>query len=82
MDQGATLAFRNYSMAGLAKFLSSQPSLDHPISDVTGLQGNFDFDLSSMFADLDRQVGLKVEARKAAADFLIVDHVEKPAANY
>ncbi len=98
--QAGKLAFRNYSMAGLAKFLSSLPSLDRPIVDATELQGGYDFDVgvdaessdpvaikramldwSSMFVSLERQVGLKVEARKGPADFIIVDHIEKPAPN-
>ena len=44
--QGMKLAFRNYSIAALAKFLSSLPSIDRPVIDATGLQGNFDFDIS------------------------------------
>ena len=87
-------------MAALAKFLSSLPSVDRPVSDATELKGSFDFEISvdaeggdpaavkramldwsSIFADLDRQLGLKVEARKAPADMLVVDHVEKPTPN-
>src|SRR5262249_52242133 len=82
--QSAQWAFRNYSIPALAKFLSSLPSLDRPVSDATGLQGNFDFEINidsqgndpasikramldwpSMFADLEQQLGLKMEARKA-----------------
>jgi len=44
--QGNKLAFRNYSIAALAKFLSSLPSVDHPVVDATGLEGNFDFEIS------------------------------------
>ena len=44
--QGMKLAFRNYSIAALAKFLSSLPSIDRPVIDASGLQGNFDFEIS------------------------------------
>ena len=44
--QGNKLAFRNYSIAALAKFLSSLPSIDHPVVDATGMEGNFDFEIS------------------------------------
>src|SRR5262245_11076445 len=44
--QGSKLAFRNYSIAALAKFLSSLPSIDRPVIDASGLQGNFDFEIS------------------------------------
>jgi uncharacterized protein (TIGR03435 family) len=44
--QGNKLAFRSYSIAALAKFLSSLPSIDHPVVDATGLEGNFDFEIS------------------------------------
>jgi uncharacterized protein (TIGR03435 family) len=35
----------------------------------------------SIFAALERQLGLKLEPAKAPGDFLVIDHVEKPSAN-
>jgi uncharacterized protein (TIGR03435 family) len=36
---------------------------------------------SSFFADIEKQLGLRLQADKGAVDYLIVDHVEKPDAN-
>jgi uncharacterized protein (TIGR03435 family) len=36
---------------------------------------------SSIFADIEKQLGLRLEADKGAVDYLIVDHAEKPDAN-
>jgi uncharacterized protein (TIGR03435 family) len=63
--------------------------------DFTGLQGEYEVNLvyavdpetqcadrASLFAAMERQLGLKVEARKALLDLLVVDHVERvPAEN-
>jgi len=69
---------------------------DRPIVDQTGLQGRYDFDLRwtkdetrttdtdappGLFTALQEQLGLKLEATKAQADVLVVDKVERPAAN-
>ena len=35
----------------------------------------------SIFAALERQLGLKPEVAKAPGDFLVIDHVERPSAN-
>ena len=61
----------------------------------TGLTGRWDFVLKStndlkvtdpnaapgMFTAIREQLGLKMEAVKAPADVLVVDHVERPSAN-
>jgi uncharacterized protein (TIGR03435 family) len=66
-----------------------------PMVDFTGLQGEYEVNLvyavdpetqcadrASLFAAMERQLGLKVEARKALLDLLVVDHVERvPAEN-
>jgi uncharacterized protein (TIGR03435 family) len=36
---------------------------------------------SSIFADIEKQLGLRLESDKGAVDYLIVDHAEKPDAN-
>jgi uncharacterized protein (TIGR03435 family) len=43
-----------------------------PLSDSSGL---------SVFAALQEQLGLKLESTKGPAEFLIIDHVERPTAN-
>jgi len=40
-----------------------------------------DWSASSIFSDIQKRLGLKLEADKAAVDGLVVDHVEKPSAN-
>jgi bla regulator protein BlaR1 len=36
---------------------------------------------SAIFSEIEKQLGLRLEADKGPVDYLIVDHVEKPAAN-
>jgi uncharacterized protein (TIGR03435 family) len=36
---------------------------------------------SSMFADIQRQLGLQLVSDKASVDYVVVDHVEKPGEN-
>jgi uncharacterized protein (TIGR03435 family) len=40
-----------------------------------------DWSTSSIFSDIQKQLGLKLEADKSPVDGLVVDHVEKPSAN-
>src|ERR1051326_520699 len=79
----------NATMAGLAAMLSMRT--DRQVVDGTGLTGNYSFTLdwaatpqmdgSSLFAAVEQQLGLKLEARKVMLEFLVVDHAEKPTAN-
>jgi uncharacterized protein (TIGR03435 family) len=70
--------------------------VDRPVVNQTGLPGRWDFllkwttnDLKAadpnaapgMFTAIQEQLGLKLEAVKAPADVLVVDHVERPSAN-
>jgi uncharacterized protein (TIGR03435 family) len=71
-----------------------QPA-DRSVVDMTGLDGFFDLTLDwmpddsqsdappgpSLFTALEQQAGLKLEARRSAVEFLVVDHVEKPTEN-
>jgi hypothetical protein len=38
-------------------------------------------DISAMMVTIREQLGLKLESRRAATDVLVIDHLEKPAAN-
>jgi uncharacterized protein (TIGR03435 family) len=74
----------------------SRQVADRPVLDKTGLEGFFDltFDWApdtvapnstatgpSIYTALEEQTGLKLEPRKAPFEFLVIDHVEKPAEN-
>jgi uncharacterized protein (TIGR03435 family) len=84
------------TMKRLATVLSSaKAQLEHTVVDHTGLSGVFTFRLEwtpedrqspetlgpSLFAALQEQLGLKLDAGKAEVDTLIVDHAEKPSEN-
>jgi uncharacterized protein (TIGR03435 family) len=83
---------RNTTMASLAGLIG-RPGLDRPLIDATGLEGGFDFRfrfppdesaapaldflVSSVFPAITEQLGLKVEARKAPVEVLVIDRVER-----
>ena len=78
------------SMPDLADRLSRPPfQLERPVIDYTGVTGRYDLTLDwsatdgpSIFAALEEQLGLRLEARKMPLEVLIVDHADKvPAAN-
>jgi uncharacterized protein (TIGR03435 family) len=54
-------------------------SVPVPAGDLRG--GEMRLEGSSVFLALQEQLGLKLEAKKATVEFLIVDHVEKPSEN-
>lgn len=69
-----------------------QQPAERPVIDMTGLQGFFDFTLEwspeatqadsavtepSLFTALEQQLGLKLQAQKSSAEFLVIDHAEK-----
>ncbi len=75
-------------ISGLAR------ELDRPILDRTGFADAFDFDLNwapehgpaddprpSLFAAIQEQMGLKLDARKAPVEVLVIEHAEKPTGN-
>jgi uncharacterized protein (TIGR03435 family) len=70
--------------------------VDRPVVNQTGLTGRWDFVLKwttndlkaadsnaapGMFTAIQEQLGLKMEAVKAPAEVLVVDHAERPSAN-
>jgi uncharacterized protein (TIGR03435 family) len=79
------------TMERLAATLSAQ--VHHPVSDVTGLSGKYDFTLNyiadsaapsttddtgpNIFTALQEQLGLKLESKKNIVDVLVIDHIEK-----
>ncbi len=82
---------RGISMGMMAAQLAARV-LDRPVVDRTGLNGAFDVELewaaddrpeagSSIFTAIQEQLGLKLEAERAAVDVLVIDQVERPSAN-
>jgi uncharacterized protein (TIGR03435 family) len=67
--------------------------LQAPVTDQTGITGNYDFRLDhrtldapleagpSVFESVQSQLGLKLEAHKGGLEFLVIDSAEKPSAN-
>ena len=70
---------------------------DRVVVDNTGLAGNYDFTLAfvrdigpatedvpdgpSIFVAAREQLGLRLEAKRAPVEFLVVEHIEKPSEN-
>jgi uncharacterized protein (TIGR03435 family) len=69
--------------------------VDRPVINRTGIEGNYGFTLKfspaqnanpdpdrpHLFTALEEQLGLKLESTRAPVDVLVIDRVEKPAAN-
>jgi bla regulator protein BlaR1 len=88
---------RNVEMARFARMLSQymdRPVLDSTgltasFDFTLSLQGGqaggkatlVDWFSSSIFSDIERQLGLRLEADKGQVDYLVVDHVEQPSEN-
>ena len=78
-------------MQQFAELLSR--NTDRPIVDQTGIEGGHVFELRwsgdgpeqadapSLFTAIQEQMGLKLEATKAAVEVLVIDSVQKPTAN-
>ncbi len=93
-SNGNSATFRQFGLSRLTFLLSRR--MDRPVLDLTGLKGVYDYtiDLSglgrpgedstgpSIFSAVQQDLGLKLEARKAPIEMLVIDHVEKvPTAN-
>jgi len=92
MNRGRIKAQR-VTMQMITNALSQR--LGRPVQDETGLQGTFDFTLEwtpdssaaetaegvSIFTAIQEQLGLKLESKKAPADVIVIDKVEKPSEN-
>jgi len=90
-----TLEFTSTSTEDLTLMMIQY--VDHPVVDQTGLKGRYDLTLKytydetraptdgsappNLFTAIQEQAGLKLEPVKAPAKVLVVDHVERPAAN-
>ena len=92
--EGHHIKAHHVSMKLLASAL--QGSVGDPVVDATGLTGLFDFTLDftldeskspdrewgqTPFEAVQRQLGLKLEARKGPVEVVVIDHIEKPSGN-
>ena len=76
------------TMTRLADYLSNQAG--RPVIDDTGMKGEYDFRVEwapdekpgssrpSIFAALQEQLGLKLEAERGPVEVVVIDHVERP----
>lgn len=94
-DGVATVMFTNAPVSLLVTILDFRA--DKPVVDKTQLTGRYDFTLlytkdetrapmeanapPGLFTAMEEQLGLKLEPVKAMADALVIDKVERPAAN-
>jgi uncharacterized protein (TIGR03435 family) len=84
---------KGWTMQKFAAFLSGVPSLDkRAVVDQTGLTGTYkidfvyafmpnDNDRPDVFAAVQNQLGLKLEATKASFEMLVIDRLERPDEN-
>jgi len=84
------------SIDDFAHFLTFSGLADRIVVDKTGLTGNCEFHLKwtpdaqqgtpdagpTLFTALEEQIGLKLVSTKSPVDVLVVDHIERPSANY
>jgi uncharacterized protein (TIGR03435 family) len=83
---------RSVSMTMLLRGVAN--ALGRPVVDQTGFAGAFDLHLEfappmaspdnpgpTIFTALQEQLGLKLESQKGPADFLVIDHAQKPSEN-
>jgi uncharacterized protein (TIGR03435 family) len=73
------------SLESLAKFLGSFVGDGSAVRDGTGLKGQYEIHLTwtesssglTLFEALQKQLGLKLQARKLQIEYIVVDHVER-----
>jgi uncharacterized protein (TIGR03435 family) len=75
----------------LTRWLTSILNFGGAVADETGLKGAYDFKLewlpeddlpsAALFEAVQRQLGLKLEERKAPIEVLVIEHVEKALPN-
>lgn len=89
----SSIQLRGQAVSTLTRFLP--PFAQRPVIDRTGLSGLFDIDLTipeqsnqagtdaggGIFTALQEQLGLKLEPTQAPLEFIVVERVERPAAN-
>jgi uncharacterized protein (TIGR03435 family) len=70
-------------LAGAFDFTLKMESLQNlgNLSDDAAKRAASDWSASSIFSDVEKQLGLELKADKAPVDYLVIDHVEKPDAN-
>lgn len=92
---GQYMKFTNVSMADFARVVQMM-GLDKPVLDQTNLAGRYDFELTwtpdairatepnappTLFTAVQEELGLKLEATRAAADVFVIDAATKPTQN-
>ncbi len=90
---GMHLEFARQTMANLASRLSGNGA-GRPVMDQTGLTGQYTFklewaheipgrksELPSLPDALQEQLGLKLELTSGLAEFIVIDHAQKPSPN-
>jgi bla regulator protein blaR1 len=82
---------QNATLAQLTEALSN--IVLGPVTDRTGITGNFDFRFDyatldapadtgpSVFSSVQDQLGVRLEAQKGPVEVLVIDHAEKPSEN-
>ena len=94
MDQDAVTLILQGQKASMPAFIEQlSRQLGRPVLDRTGIQAEFDYRLEfaaddthadsfpTLFAAIQEQLGLKLEAARGPVEILAIDHAEKPSEN-
>jgi uncharacterized protein (TIGR03435 family) len=89
--RGQRYSSAKWTPATIAIRLGNLPEIGRPIVDKTGLKGQYEFrldyavrldeDKPNIFIALQQQLGLKLEPSKTSAEYVVIEHVEKPSEN-